>query len=821
MGVTHYLSPVTLCKCAEECPDFPPSTTFYKSGAGLLLNALKLVYHNLMPESITLLFRPFQRIARLIYLVAIAALLLFFVPSALFPLQSAKLALFSTLFAAAALLYALGGGVRNFFALRGSCIVLAVFALPLLYLVSALFSQEPFLFLGSSIEADTPAFALLAALSLVLAFYAFRTPQGARSLLSATLAVIAAAALLQTLLLFGGADFLGVSNTFSAAGKWNDFGLLVALGALLAALRAELERRSPLFALFASLAALAATALLVLVNFPLAWALLFAGSIAGGFLVWLARRGEPPQGRISLLFFGMGILSLVGLVFGAWLNLRLTGLLPLSSLEVRPSPQSTFAVASADGASAKKILIGDGPGTFGRQWLMHKPPEVNQSIFWNVDFAVGYSTLSTAFASVGALGVLAWLSPLALLAFGLAAFYRKKVFSGLEPREQAALAGLVFGTLFLFAALLWYVPSSPLLLLAFMFGGGALSLVFRHALGERALSLPPFFASASAAAGAAVLVLCLLSFAAAADRRAVSEAYVSKSFAALAEGGLERALAFAERAQAAEDTLAARSAKFAVLQRQLENMAQEKEPAQEVVREFSARAAEAAALGRSMIADYPTLYRPLLQLARLYEFLGGLGVEGATAAAREALSRAAALNPTNPEIALLQARLEANVGDAAAAERHLAEALALKPNYTDAILGVVRLAIAKNDLGVARSGARMAAQLEPDAAALWFQLGLLEYAAGDANAAAAALERAVALVPEYANAKYYLGLSYARLGRPAEALRQFEDLSASNPDNAEVSLILANLRAGKDPFEGAAPPVTRNPERRETAPIPE
>jgi tetratricopeptide (TPR) repeat protein len=77
-----------------------------------------------------------------------------------------------------------------------------------------------------------------------------------------------------------------------------------------------------------------------------------------------------------------------------------------------------------------------------------------------------------------------------------------------------------------------------------------------------------------------------------------------------------------------------------------------------------------------------------------------------------------------------------------------------------------------------------------------------------------ALERAVALNPVYANARYFLGLSYSKLGKVKEAITQFEQISATNPDNSEVKTILSNLRAGKAPL-----PSNDQPEKGKTPPV--
>jgi hypothetical protein len=75
--------------------------------------------------------------------------------------------------------------------------------------------------------------------------------------------------------------------------------------------------------------------------------------------------------------------------------------------------------------------------------------------------------------------------------------------------------------------------------------------------------------------------------------------------------------------------------------------------------------------------------------------------------------------------------------------------------------------------------------------------------------------------PDYANAKYFLGLSAARLNDMSAAIAQFSDLAGNNPDNQEVALILANLRAGRSIFSEAKPPVTTPPEKRSNLPLKE
>ncbi len=84
-----------------------------------------------------------------------------------------------------------------------------------------------------------------------------------------------------------------------------------------------------------------------------------------------------------------------------------------------------------------------------------------------------------------------------------------------------------------------------------------------------------------------------------------------------------------------------------------------------------------------------------------------------------------------------------------------------------------------------------------------------------------ALERAVALVPTYSNAKYFLGLAYSKEGMVEDALTQFKQIQALNPDNAEIKVIISNLEAGNAPLAEVKPPLDDKPEKRSKLPVKE
>jgi TolA-binding protein len=74
------------------------------------------------------------------------------------------------------------------------------------------------------------------------------------------------------------------------------------------------------------------------------------------------------------------------------------------------------------------------------------------------------------------------------------------------------------------------------------------------------------------------------------------------------------------------------------------------------------------------------------------------------------------------------------------------------------------------------------------------------------------------MTPDYANAKFFLGLSYEATKQTEKAIKQFEDLSVSNPDSQEVKQILENLKSGKAIFTDA---TNTKPEKGGSLPLKE
>lgn len=758
------------------------------------------------------------------YLVGIVLAIVLVIPTAWFPFQLTKVAIFALCLLVAVVLFVLGRGGRDLVHAHGFSAALLIVLLPLSYAVSWYFSTNRAISLyGFSGETDTVLFVVLGFLAFILAFVLFRTLHTVRILLSVVFWAILASVVFQwASILFGPAAIpfhIFADRSANLVGKWNDFGLLVALLGLFVVARAELASMQNLRRVGLAVLGVVLAVLLGVINFSLAWSLVLGLCIVIALAKLIAQREGEWLGRTPWFALAGALCSIAFLFFGSAFNTRLSAFFPVSSLEVRPSYQSTLDVINQGRTgSLERVLVGTGPGTFGQVWLAHKPVAVNQSLFWNLDFNVGYSTFMTALGSVGLIGIIAWLVPLFLV---IAGFVRAVRLSVLNREERIAATSLGVGVLLLNLSLLFYVPGPNIVLLAFVFSGAAFGFLWRQG---QARVQDEGVVSRGQRLGvvASMLVLVLLSLwgGVASARRLVAEAYTNAGALALQQGSVDTAITLAARAQKIEatgndlrlgiDTGAAKLQQLA---------ASTSTPTKTLQEQFSAQLQATLTLGRQAITQNPQDYRTYLSLAGVYVFLDSLNVQGAYENASSTYQKAAALNPTNPTIPLYRARLAGAHNDVLSTQKYLVDSLTLKQDYTDAILFLVQLNVANKDLPSAIRAAQAAVQSAPGVASIWFELGLLYYSASDTKNALPVLEQALKLQPDYANAKYFLGLSYAAQSRVPDAIAQFQDLKKTNPDNTEVELILNNLLAGKPPFEGAQPPVTKTPQARPAAPI--
>jgi len=151
-------------------------------------------------------------------------------------------------------------------------------------------------------------------------------------------------------------------------------------------------------------------------------------------------------------------------------------------------------------------------------------------------------------------------------------------------------------------------------------------------------------------------------------------------------------------------------------------------------------------------------------------------------------------------------------------EKILQEAVGLKPDLATTHFLLAQTALRQGNIQKAIQSTENAKLAAPLDIGIAFQLGLLYYQNDNLDLSRGEFERAISMNSQYSNARYFLGLIYSRTNNIDAAIAQFEEIAKYNPDNQEVKKILDNLHAGKPALDSIAPPATP-PEQRSQPPV--
>ncbi len=703
-----------------------------------------------------------------------------------------------------------------------SSALIGVLWLPVLaYALSAAFSGVSFAnaFWGAALEPDTLGFLVVAAVLGTLATLVLRRPEQYGSFLRASGYAFGGVVALQILIIIVGQFAPNtISPSFSLLGSYSDLASFMGLGvvAILITLRfVELSERTRRMLLVSGAGALF---LLAVANASLVWILLALVSL-GLFVESVMRRGgkagdtdldetvvmselptEPDEGSHSLILplavLAVSLFFLIGGTVGG----ALANALNVNVLNVRPSWQSTFSVASE--VYNTSPVFGSGPSTFGVEWLKYRDASLNSTVFWNVDFSSGIGFIPTSFVTTGIVGVIAWIAFLGLLiVFGLRMLIRsapQDVFT-----RYVAIVSFI-SAVYLFAIALFDLPGTVILTLAFVFTGLFISTMRFASNGEQR----GVIFSRSPRLGFVIvfaLTILLLSSVVAAYTlvgRYIAATELAKATAAFSAGDLDKADQSVQNALSFAPSVIAYQVQAAIANARLNQIAGST-TLDRATAQRDYQAALSAGINAALTATNlnPSNYQSWLALGNLYAQAVPLGVSGAYDSARTAYEKAQALSPTNPQIPYTLAQLDIANRDIKTAQVDLKAAIALKQDYTDAIFLLSQLEVQDGNVKDALTSALAAAYFTPNNPSILFQVGILYAAQNDLANAELALSSAVAANPQFANARYFLSAIYAKRGDMTNALAQMQAISDMSSDNAAaVATQLAALKAGKNPF---------------------
>lgn len=740
----------------------------------------------------------------------------FFLPFVRVPLDVSKGFLFSFGVILSFLAFIIARLVEGSFTLPRTRILAAASLIPVSFIVASILSPNfRVSFWGNSFDVVTGAGSALLFILVVLATSFFKDTNRIKGLYSAFfrgfifLSIFQIAYIFIPFNQFFAKLFMQASP--SLIGGWNDLAIFTGAIVILALMTLTKHSISKGLKRLATTSLVLGLITLVIVNTIAIW--IMVGLVALIVFVYtLSFKRRPEMEEVNTedgdeRVFGIApfIVILVSLFFimsGATLGARITNMLGTTHTDVRPSIQSTFSVMKS--AIAHNPLIGSGPNRFSHAWFMYKPADVNGTVFWDTGFSAGFGLIPTFFVTTGILGILAWL-------FFFASFirqaFRPRVFY-IEGGDNAyAVSTSLVLSLYFWVNAIIYVPNNINFILAFVMTSVFVgALIAGGIIGERKVAFlndprASFFSILS------VVVLMILTI-------ITGFIYVQKFSSIVlfnngttninytaesldkSEISLLRALELSEQDIYYRALSEVYLYKLGFLLNQGENLSEAVKPELQNILNKSRASAEAA------VRFDPTNYFNRISLARVFEALVPLKIEGAYDSARVSYEEALKQNPTNPGIYLSLARLEMANKSNNKAREYIKKALDKKANFVEAVFMLAEIEQSEGNSDEAIKQATQATQIAPNDASVFFQLGLLKYVNKDYTGAVGALERAVLLSPSSLNLHYYLGLAYAKAGRTSDALLQMRAIQKQIPDNEDMKKIIQNLEAGRDPLDG-------------------
>jgi len=742
----------------------------------------------------------------------------FFVPGGALNLPNSKAVLLTIGASVGVLAFVYEAWKNQSLSLPAHKLFFAALALPAVYLLSALLSTPSSLSLfGYNFEVGTFGQILAGAALLTIAAVSFTGTSSVLKGLIALFVSLSLVALFTVLKLLSGGEWLTLGNfpgvAGSPVGSWTDLSVALALLSILSIIALNMLSMKRAVRVTVFVVFVLSILLSTVFNFQNALTLSLAASVILFFYFFKVEShylsSQSREGRIfskmTILPFALGLVSLIVLANpfitkDQRLAVAVSEMFGANNTDVRPTLSTTLSISKA--ALSQEALLGSGPNTFSRDWLIYRPAAINTTPFWGVTFPVGAGFIPTQVAATGILGTALWLAFFILLiSLGLK-------FASDMPESRAerfVLLSSFSASLFLWASSFLYGPSLALLTLAFIMTGVFLAasrdtgLISVKSFNFDSTPSAKFYFSfilALAATGALALGFAggQRGLAAFHYQRAIRISNTDGATLAEIEGNLEKAISYS-----AMDAyyVALSRINFAKAEVGANAATGTPEENRGIFEEGIARSIAAA---RSAVSVNPAGYDNWVTLGGVYSALvpEPLKVEGAYENALFAFNEASRRNPNNPELPLLLAQLELNRGEVERARSYIRSSIALKQDFAEAYILLAKLEVEAKNLPAAIASAEVLAQLSPDNPGVYFEIGLLKYSGRDFEGALESFEKALELLPEYANAKYYLGLTLLELGDKVGARQKFDELLASDPDNEALKNAIDSLESREE-----------------------
>lgn len=611
-------------------------------------------------------------------------------------------------------------------------------------------------------------------------------------------------------------DFAKVAN-FNTVGSVNSLEIFLASLLVLAAVLFTENETALWRQIFYGAAAFLFLIMVLSINFANVWWVLLVVAVIIVSL-GIINRGQISQFRLILpmLILAFTVLMLLPLR----LNIFTWFTVPS---EVAPSWSASIDIDKQ--ILKEKPIFGAGPGAYSYAYGLYRDKELNQTDFWNVRFNQGISKIVSQPVTLGIAGAAAWLiAVIGFLFFGLFALIRRRgknwplSLAMFSSWFVLAFSQFLYGTNLTLEFAFWFLLGLSFLCLKTLTAKGGeedeTTIAKIPAMSASFDRTSPF---ASLLSFAFVVVLVLT----------ISVLYLGGSYY-YADILYQKGVTLVNAKNDLDGgTLKIKDAVMlnpyndlylrTLSQAALQKVTQEIAKPQSAQRDANVQnlIATAINIGKRSTDLAPLNVDNWIQRAAIYRAVIGY-LSGAEQWAFDAYNEASKLEPQNPayyyelgRTYVLSSDLLAQAAqknkEAAAkqqdylvkAEEALKKSIEAKPDYAQALFELAMVYSRTGQTNEAIANMVKTRNLYPQDIGVGFQLGLLYYKKSDWNSAKAELERSLLIDENYSNARYFLGLVYDQLGNKAAAIEQFAKVESLNPDNQDVKVILANLRAGK------------------------
>lgn len=671
----------------------------------------------------------------------------------------------------------------------------------LVMLIVSFFAVAPKVALFGSFG-ETPSFLLLLSLAIIfyvaaISFKKFSHTLGLLLVLAITYSITFLHIIIR--IIFGPQVLsFGFMNTVTTTliGSWTDFAILSVIIMVLGVICFEVGKFTRPAKIITGLVTILGFLGMVLVNMKWIW--IFGGASLLVFSVytfslayWDPEKESYESSRtvpwFTILLF---IATLVGLIFGSFVTQFIGNYRSISYQEVYPSIPATFQ-ATVKGFT-ERPLTGTGLGDFDHLWNLVKPVQLSGTHPGSLEFASGYSFVTTVIATTGVLGIFAIIALFGIFCIRIVRVIKKE-FSSIHSRFMITLtiAGAVMTSLVLFID----YPGTGIMLIWVIFMGSLWGI--HHDGEEKKLS----FVHDPRTSFFGMIVIVLLVAVGAMSmyisiRKTVSIVSYSTSLQLLAQNNIDAGVAKLVQANQlwSSDFYHRALANQVLMQvRSLGN--QSNIPKETLGKEVERILSLGVSYANAATTADPNNYRNWMTLGNVYQFFGDLRVEGALEKAKNAYTKASQLSPNDRTLDILFANNYLSAGDKTAAVTAVNDSIKKYPTQ-DAYTWLYQQDISEKSFDKAAKNLVNAISLDTTNYGLINEFGILMFVQGNYQEAATAFEQSLSVYRLQPAVFAYLGVSYESLSKTDQAEQVFAFLRKELPDNADTFIDQARKQKG-------------------------